>query len=203
MVQNAISVFCRELSHVAGISAPVFSTIARNDLQYSVESVESFHKYVYDEVVQGNSKKNKDETMTKVEARQTLGLQKNDTTTATTTATLVEEITKADIKKAYRRLSFDLHPDRFEGTADEREEASRQFGRVKLAYETLSSGVRGEGSWYESLGGRARTDFVGPVNLISLAAAQEHLDRHKAEGAIMGLDPSLTQSFVARHLRSG
>jgi hypothetical protein len=193
MVQIAISAYCRELYHVAVFGAPVFSTMARNQLQYSVESVESFRKYVYEEVVEGKSNQNKDETMTKAEAREILRLTNTNPDTTT-----------GDIKQAYRKLSFDLHPDRFQGTPTECEHATQQFTRVKLAYETLSSGVRGqEGiSWYESLGGRARTGFVGPINLLPLVAAQEHMTGRKAEGAITGLDPTLVQSFVARHLRS-
>jgi len=200
MVQTAISYYCRELSHVAAIGAPVFSTIARNELQYSVEPVDSFHKFVYDEVVEGKANQNQDETMTKAEARETLGLLKADTATSNG----VKEISKADIKQAYRKLSFELHPDRFAGTPEESEAAAQRFARVKIAYETLSSGVRGDDgiSWYESLGGRARTSFVGPVDLVPLSVAQEHMDRHKAEAAVLGLEPGLVQSFVVRHLRS-
>mmetsp|Transcript_24737 Transcript_24737/g.58079 ORF Transcript_24737/g.58079 Transcript_24737/m.58079 type:complete len:379 (-) Transcript_24737:67-1203(-) len=195
MVQTAISVYCRELSHLAAVGAPVFSTIARNDLQYSVESIDSFHKFVYDEVVEGKATKNPDQTMTKAEARETLGLLKENGS--------ISDITKTDIKQAYRKLSFELHPDRFEGTPEQCKEATSQFGRVKLAYDTLSSGVREEGvSWYESLGGKERTGFVGPVNLLPIGAAQENMTRHKAEGALCGFDPELVQSFVARHLRS-
>ena len=196
MVQTAISVYCRELSHLAAVGSKVFSTIARNDLQYSVESVDSFHKFVYDEVVEGKANKSPDQAMTKAEARKTLGLVVNDSDDAS-------EISKKDIKQAYRKLSFELHPDRFEGTPEECKEATNQFGRVNLAYDTLSSGVREEGkSWYESLGGKERTSFVGPVNLLPLGAAQETMTRHKAEGALCGLDPTMVQTFVARHLRS-
>ncbi|KAG7339234.1 DnaJ domain containing protein [Nitzschia inconspicua] len=194
----------RELSHVASFGAPVFSKIARNQLQYSVESVDSFRKFVYDEVVEGKAKQNQDEVMTKAEARETLGLINNININNNTTTNGASDISKSEIKQAYRKLSFDLHPDRFQGTPEECEAAAHQFSKVKIAYETLSSDVRGlDGiSWYESLGGRARTGFVGPINLLPLAAAQEHLSRHKAEGAICGLDPVLVQSFVARHLRS-
>mmetsp|Transcript_6755 Transcript_6755/g.15343 ORF Transcript_6755/g.15343 Transcript_6755/m.15343 type:complete len:374 (+) Transcript_6755:127-1248(+) len=192
IVQTAISIVCRELSYLAAAGAPVFKTIARNELQYSVESVDSFHKFVYDEVVEGKATKSPDQAMTKAEARKTLGLSED-----------ADDITKPDIRQAYRKLSFQLHPDRFEGTPEECEEATNQFGRVNLAYDTLSSGVREEGvSWYESLGGKERTGFVGPINLLPLAAAQETMTRHKAEAALCGLDPTMVQSFVARHLRS-
>mmetsp|Transcript_10243 Transcript_10243/g.30039 ORF Transcript_10243/g.30039 Transcript_10243/m.30039 type:complete len:366 (+) Transcript_10243:207-1304(+) len=189
LVQTAISVYCRELSHLATAGAPVFATMARNEIQYSVESVDSFHKYVYDDVVEGKATKSPDQAMTKAQARETLGVEAT--------------AEKSDIKKAYRKLSFELHPDRFEGTPDECEAATVQFGRVQLAYDTLSSGVREEGvSWYESLGGKERTGFVGPVNLLPMAAAKETMTRKKADGALCGLDPVMVQSFVARHLRS-
>lgn len=201
MVRTAISTCCRELSHVAVVGAPVFATVARNEIQYSVESVGSFRKFVYDDVMEGNARQNPDETMTKATARQSLGLVADTPEGGSATA----DITRADIKQAYRKLSFELHPDRFVGTPEECEAAKERFGKVQLAYETLTSGVRsGDGgmSWYESLGGRARTGFVGPVELMPVAAAQEHLQRHNAEIAIASLDPSLIQSFVARNLRS-
>lgn len=189
MVQTAVSNYCRELYHLATHGAPIFSTIARNDLQYSVESVDSFHKYVYDEVVEGKANKSPDQAMTKAQARKTLGID--------------QDASKSDIKQAYRQLSFKLHPDRFEGTPEECQEATNEFGRVNLAYDTLSSGVREEGvSWYESLGGKERTGFVGPINLLPMGAAQETMTRHKAEAALCGLDPEMVQTFVARHLRS-
>jgi hypothetical protein len=195
IVQMAVSAYCRELSHVASTGAPVFSTLARNEIQYSVESVNSFYKHVYDEVIDGQAKKKEtDAGMTKSEARSVLKLD-GDGSDATD---------KAAIKQAYRKLSFQLHPDRFEGTEEECDKARIEFSRVQLAYETLTSGVRGNDSisWYESLGGRARTGFVGPISLLPMSTAHEHLQLHKAEGGLMGLDPALTQSFVARNLRS-
>jgi hypothetical protein len=128
--------------------------------------------------------------MTKAKAREILGLEPN-------------ESDKSAIKQAYRKLSFELHPDRVDGSEEEQETAADRFGEVKLAYEILSSGVRQEGvSWYESLGGRARTGFLGPINLLPLALAQEQMTIRNAEGAIVGLDKELIQTFVARNLRS-
>lgn len=200
MVKTAISVYCRELSYLASMGAPVFSTMARNEIQYSVENKDSWFKHIYEGVVEGNANKSADQVMTKMEARKALGLIKDDDSTSSST----DEITKSDIKKAYRNLCYELHPDRFEGTPEECLEARDRFGRVTLAYETLSSGVRGdEGmSWYESLGGRERTQFVGPINLLPLGAAQEHMTRHNAEGACLPLNTDMVQTFVARNLRS-
>lgn len=202
MVQAAISAYCRELYQISTIGAPIFSTIARNEIQYSVESVDSFHKYVYDDVVEVNTKKkDPEQTMTKSEAMKILGLL-NEGSSASVSKR--DEISKSDIKQSYKKLAFNLHPDRFAGSTEECEEARNQFGRVKLAYDTLSSGVRGEEgiSWYESLGGKERTGLVGPINLLPLTVAHEYMKRHDAEGACLPLDPSMVQSFVARHLRS-
>lgn len=184
--QAVVSVYCRELSHIAAFGAPVFSTVARSDLQYGIEPKDSFHKHVYDTIIEGTVEQN----MTKSLARETLGLEAN-------------ESDKAVIKQAYRKLSFSLHPDRVEGNEEEKDAAADRFGRVKLAYDTLLSGVRQDGvSWYESLGGRARTGFAGPINLMPLSAAQEEMTRRNAEAAMVGLNPDIIQTFVARNLRS-
>ena len=184
--QAVVSAYCRELSHLAAFGAPVFSTVARSDLQYGIEPIDSFHKHVFETVIEGAV----EQDMTKSLAREILGLE-------------TSESDKAVIKQAYRKLSFSLHPDRVEGDEEEKEAAADRFGRVKLAYDTLSSGVRQDGvSWYESLGGRARTGFTGPVSLLPLASAQEQMTRRNAEAAMVGLNPDIIQTFVARNLRS-
>ena len=186
VLQTAISLYCRELSHVAVTGAPLFSSVARNDMQYSIEPVDSFFKYVYEQVVEENGQK---KGMDKAEARRVLELEGGDATD------------KSQIKKAYRRLAFQLHPDRLEDTDDKKKAAAR-FESVQAAYEALNSGVRESGkSWYESLGGRGRTDFSRIV-LIPLSDASERMKKKQIEGAIMGLDPELVQLFVTRHLRS-
>ena len=186
VVQAAVSFYCRELSTVAAFGAPVFSTLARSDLQYGIEPIDSFHKHVYESVVEGVT----EQDMTKTVARETLGLEPS-------------ESDKAVIKQAYRKLSFSLHPDRFDGSPEEQEVAADRFGRVKLAYEILSSGVRQDGvSWYESLGGRARTGFMGPIDLLPLAAAKEQMTQRNAEGGLVGISKDLIQTFLARNLRS-
>lgn len=185
ILQAAVSAYCREISHVAGIGAQMFSSVARSDIQYSVEPVDSFHKHVYERVIEEN--KNGKKTMSKAEARTILELE--------------NDIDKTQIKQAYRRLSFALHPDRLEESADA-EEAAGRFENVQAAYETLTSGVRESGkSWYESLGGRARTDFQR-IELLSLSDAQCKMEEKRIHGSLMGLDPDLVQSFVVRNVRS-
>lgn len=190
----AVSLYCRELSLAASVGAPVFQSVARNEMQYAVESMDSFSKHVYDVVVEGkNEDASNENTMTKVEARSALNLED-------------ENVDKSGIKVAYRKLSFALHPDRFVGTnksESELQESSNEFLRVKLAYETLSSGVRDEGkSWYESLGGRARTDFAGPIDLLSLAQAQSTLESNGIQSAVTGVNPDLMSRFLVRNKRS-
>jgi hypothetical protein len=166
--------------------------VARNDIQYSVETLDSFMKYVYDDVISGGKNKDKkeDEGMTKAEARAVLQLDD-------------AEADKAVIKNAYRKLTFALHPDRFVGV--ERTEAEEQasktdFARVKVAYETLTSGVREDSkSWYASLGGKSRTDFFGPVELMSIPNGKALMDKKNCEGAVTSVSRTLMQSFLVRN----
>ena len=113
----------------------------------------------------------------------------------------------SDIKSAYRKLSFKLHPDRFVGknrSEEEIKQAADDFARVKLAFEAMSSGVRDAGgsskqSWYESLGGRSRTDFSGRLKLLSMEEAKKSFVSGKYESAVAGLMPETVMAFVTRN----
>jgi len=228
---EAISVNCREIHHAAIVSAPIFAALPRSDIEYSVETVDSFHKFVHDFVLEdsssssSNTNKDKDaiENMTLKEARIILKLEEGCSDLSI-------------IKKSYRTLSFQYHPDRFiirDTTADKADdlnndndakkqmeekkgEAQELFIKVKYAYELLiRSGVtattttasdsnNSNNSWYAALGGRERTDFKGPLELIQLKKAQTSMDRciNGAEGyksAICGLDPELVNNFTVRN----
>lgn len=189
LLQAVISMYCRELSHVASLGSRYFQSVSRNQLEYAVESCDSFHKHVYEIVVEGKNQNASNEyAMTKAEARKVLDLDADCTDAS-------------EIKRRYRKRSFELHPDRFIGNEDKSavDNATADYARVKLAYDTLSSGVRqGSKSWYESLGGRARTEFVGPVKLLPLQTAQEVVEAIRIESAIVGLDPEMVQGFVTR-----
>jgi hypothetical protein len=190
VTQAAVSLYCRELTLAASIAARLFNSVVRSEMQYSVESLDSFHKHVYEVVIEGKNEDAKNEgVMTKLEARTVLQLEG-------------DAIDKSEIKRAYRNLSFALHPDRFVGTDKTNEEikvSSDEYARVKLAYETMSSGVRNEGrSWYESLGGKSRTDFAGPINLLPLSLAESTLKTNKAQSAITSLSSDIVQTFVVR-----
>jgi DnaJ domain len=195
-IQAAISYYCRELSHVASLGSRIFQSVPRNLIQYSVETLDSFHKHVYETTIQG---KNEDttnmNTMTKQEARIELELMNGDG----------ED--KGAIKRAYRTLSFTYHPDRFvntDRTTEEIEVAHEKYLRIQLAYDTLNSGIRTtntegkKSSWYQSLGGKARTDFIGPVSLLSIDTGKSILETSNVESAITCMSPSIVQCFVAR-----
>lgn len=194
VTEAAISFYCREIAHAAGLGCPVFKSVARNDIEYSLETLDSFHKHVYDYVrgAEANSDDKDDESMTKSQARKLLGLDEGP-------------LDRAELKRIYRQLSFKLHPDRFVGedrTEEEKDATNEEYARVKLAYETLSSGIVGDAgvSWYGSLGGKSRKDFSGTIGLIPLNKAKTVLDSVVCDSAIVGLDPDLVQSFVTRNI---
>mmetsp|Transcript_39255 Transcript_39255/g.86102 ORF Transcript_39255/g.86102 Transcript_39255/m.86102 type:complete len:374 (-) Transcript_39255:402-1523(-) len=204
-VRAAVSQFCRESFCAASISAPVFKQIPRNEVEYGAEPLDAFHRYVYDDVIEGKSSMGTsgakgDAAMTKTEARAVLQLE--------------EGVTDArDIKSAYRKKTFALHPDRFVGvdqTEEEKIETAKEFASVKIAYEVLSSGVRDvapnddwsngkRSSWYESLGGKSRMEFFGPIDLLSNSAAKKTLEGLGCKSAVVGLSPDLSMAFVARN----
>ena len=125
------------------------------------EPLSSWHKKVYENVIEPPTQKSNsnDDRISKSEAREILGLSLDaDASTA---------------KKAWRKKSFEYHPDRFVGKENtpEAKAAPELLMRVNLAYEAMSSGIRnnnsaggGGVSWYESLGGKDRQhDFSGAM----------------------------------------
>ena len=189
-VRMAVSALCRELNFSGALGAPILNSIPRNMIQYSVEPLDSFYRYVYEDVIEGkNTAAGSEATMSKSEARKILKVEEDCNDVAT-------------IKKAYRSQTFELHPDRFIGvdqTDEEKKEASDNLAAVKLAYETLNSGVRNDSkSWYESLGGKSRTELYGPIELMSVNSAKELLT-NEYKYAVASVDPEIIMSFIARN----
>jgi len=217
-VRAAISLYRREIIHAGTLAAPAaLGSVPRNLVEYGAEPTESFVRYVYEDVIEGKKESFVDATgddgdgedgkvrMTKMKAREILGLDAGERD-----ATI--------IKRAYRERSMELHPDRFAmsgatRTQEEIDEASVRFGLAKMAYDALNSGVRSSSSdgdstsstsassrssWYESLGGRSRTEFHGPLELMNAEASSEFFARG-VKSAVVGLDPDLTMAFVARN----
>jgi hypothetical protein len=194
-VRMAVSYLCREINFSGSLGAPVLKSIPRNMIQYSTEPFDSFYRYVYEDVIEGkneNQKKGSSETaMTKSRAREVLKIDPDCSDAAI-------------IKKAYRSLAFDLHPDRFvnvDRSDEARSAASDELASVKQAYETLNSGLRdatSNKSWYESLGGKSRTEFFGPINLVSVNDAKHQLTS-EYKCAVASVDPDIVMSFIARN----
>ena len=200
----AVSLYCRELSFAATLGSKLFAKVPRQDLQYAIEPVDSFYKHVYDPIMEQkpSSSSSSDaggalEGMTKAEARIVLDLVEDNSNS--------EEDQKSNIKRAYRKLSFQWHPDRLDKDLSESEvaHASHQYARVQKAYETLNSGIRSStSSWYASLGGRERTDFRVIDSLLGQDEAASILERFRVKSAVVGLDPEVSQSFVTRNQAS-
>ena len=204
LLYSAVSFYCRELAQAALLGSRMFAVVPRNYLQYSVESTSSFYKHVYDNILV-DSVDSDNESMTNANARSLLGLVEDDKGNNSS-------LDRSTLKKAYRNLSMEWHPDRMIGESKEKQrEAATRYANIKQAYETLLAGgtvqldsqAKTMPSWYESLGGRERTDFwVLDKPLLPIAKAQSALDMERVESAVTGLDPDLVQSFVARNSRS-
>ena len=210
-LQAAISYYCREINYAACLSAPsAFQSLPRNNVEYGVEPIDSFMRYVYEDVIEGkkggngaavvesgsttangnatgssNSSSSISNGMTKAQAREILELEVGVTDTTL-------------IKTAYKKQSFKYHPDRV--SEEDRATSSDKFGLIKRAYDTLNSGIRNSDkqSWYESLGGRERNEFMGPITLLSMDKASA-LCNKAFRSAVVGIDPDLTMAFVARN----
>ena len=218
-VRAAVSYYCREIFHAATLASPALKSLPRNLVEYSAEPYDSWIRHVYKDVIKGESSDSYvDEStgakvgMTKGRAREVLGLEAGCADASV-------------IKSAYKRESMACHPDRFVSADKTREEVdgyTERFALVKMAYEALNSGVRadesnggnggggggagggatgGRSSWYESLGGRSRTDFSGPIDLMPMEKAGS-LCNKAFRSAVIGLDPDLTNAFVLRNQAS-
>jgi len=91
-----------------------------------------------------------------------------------------------DIKKAFRRLAHQFHPDKSNGDPY----AKTRFTLIKEAYEVLNNPVRKEHylqqRWYaQSIGKRIRHDTITPVNILKqvleLDRYVSRLDMHRMD----------------------
>lgn len=204
-LHSAVSTHCREIYHAAQTVAPIFNNIPRSHIRYSAEPLDSFFKYVYDNVLADSSPQpQSDEVMTKAQARDILGIPLESTNDLSL------------IKQRYRTLSMQYHPDSAVTTAvtstqvddddDDDIDISAKFRQVRLAYDTLCSGIRvtdatgtATGSFYETLGGKDRTDFLHIPTLISPDEARNNMSK-TMQSAVIGLDSDTVMAFVTRNL---
>jgi hypothetical protein len=201
-LHNAVSTYCREIYHAAQTVAPIFNNIPRPHIRYSAEPLDSFFKYVYDNVLSDPSPQQTDEVMTKAQARDILGIPLESTNDLSL------------IKQRYRTLSMQFHPDSAVSTTttvtinqdNDDNDISAKFRQVRLAYDTLCSGIRvtdatgtTTGSFYETLGGKDRTDFLHIPPLISPDQARKDM-AETIQSAVIGLDSDTVMAFVTRNL---
>jgi len=168
-LHNAVSTYCREIYHAA-------QTVAQQT----------------------------DEVMTKAQARDILGIPLESTNDLSL------------IKQRYRTLSMQFHPDSAVSTTttvtinqdNDDNDISAKFRQVRLAYDTLCSGIRvtdatgtttSTGSFYETLGGKDRTDFLHIPPLISPDQARKDM-AETIQSAVIGLDSDTVMAFVTRNL---
>eukprot|EP00668_Euglena_longa_P040608 GGOE01053464.1.p1 GENE.GGOE01053464.1~~GGOE01053464.1.p1 ORF type:complete len:457 (+),score=71.06 GGOE01053464.1:138-1508(+) len=149
-----IAHLCREFSETLAQISPVLRAYPRKDLEYSLEPWSSFDTYVL------NRKSTKDAALFAE-----LGLQPG--------------ADSSDIKAAYRKLASQLHPDLHRANPAVQEANSARMRRIQEAYTALGGGYgESRDCWYASLGGRARTEFSGVVDLSGV----------KMGGELLGLD---------------
>jgi hypothetical protein len=183
LAQQCLSLYCRELAALASKATSLFQH--RTALVYALEPMDSFHKHVYKMVVE--STKDDEGMMSKARAMEVLQLQEGEDGSS---------LNLAHVKKQYRTLSAANHPDRGDDNNGD------EYALIQEAFTTLtaSGALRRDGSsWYESLGGRARTDFR-PVSLIALEEAKRSVEAssvHKGS-AVCAIDRDMVETFVAR-----
>jgi len=191
--ERGVSSLKREIHHALVTGIPSAASLPRSEVRYALEPLRDFMEYVFDAVIADKASDGDEKPMSKAEARRILGLE-SDSDAST-------------VKRAYRKITLAYHPDRFAASGEEEpEEAAEKFQAGTRAYETLGGGMGAtvEGSsWYESLGGRARTEFSGPLILgkAGVAGALEGAP-FEAGGykvAVSAVDPEITMMFIARN----
>lgn len=107
---------------------------------------------------------------------------------------LESSATLPEIKKAYRRLALQLHPDRAPGDPY----AAARFADVKEAYEVLTNPARKEyylqQRWYQQSTGKRKTQAI--ITPVSLLKQSLELERHVATLDIFRLDKPGLQQYI-------
>eukprot|EP00667_Euglena_gracilis_P009053 EG_transcript_9181 len=172
-----IACLCREIGETLAQSSPTLRTYPRTDLEYSLEPMNSWETYVLE-------RKNSKDVALFAE----LGLEPGADARA--------------IKLAYRKLASQLHPDLHGADPELQEANTARMKRIQEAYSTLGGGY-GEtrDCWYAALGGRARTDFSGPLDLTGVKMGGELLaltlpfEMGGLRCAVSQLSSSITSEF--------
>jgi len=158
----------------------------RAAIEYAYENLDSFQTHVYDGLF-GRSER-------RAKAAEVLGV--------------AADASPGDVKKAHRKLMMDLHPDRFVGDDEGAATAQERMLEVQEAYGEMGGGQgTSSGSWYASVGGKARVDFSGPLEKESLGPlGKERMGQSMAlesggwRTAVFPFEPTLTQEFITRNI---
>ena len=202
---KATSALARETLHALTSAVPSLkAAVGGPMLEYSAEPMSSFEKFIY--VMYDKSFVEKgQEAMTRAEAAAAFEIDSPD------------EIDAGELKRQYRKLSAALHPDNNLGLEGaEAEAVAERFRKVQEAYIVLGSqvvsGEAGAGeagkaaSWYESVGGGDRLDFMGPLEMGSVGKAARGAELGHALGgwsqAVCSIEPDITQFFASRNAAS-
>ena len=191
IVPSALGACCREVVEGASQDWPSLKKVGRETMQYSFEPLDSFESHVYEGMTTRTEKRQ--------EAATTLGLESG--------------WSAGDVKKAHRKAMMDLHPDKFIGEGGVVDEegaaaAKERMNAVQEAYGTLGGGQgAGSGSFYEAVGGKARTEFSGALvkeMLSPLGKVRPEQSKDFGEGGwragIVPMTQSVTKEFVTRNL---
>ena len=187
LVPSALGACVKEVVEGGAQNIPSLRKVARETFEYSYEPVDSFESHVY-EGLQGRTER-------RVEAATILGIDSG--------------AGAGDVKKAHRKLMMDLHPDRFVGDDEGAAAAEARMLEVQEAYAELGGGQgAGEGSFYASIGGKARVGFSGLLAkevLAPLGKPRPAMDQpYETGGWRVGITPmttKITREFVARNLQ--
>ena len=209
------SALARETLHALTSAVPSLkAAVSGPMLEYSAEPMSSFEKFIY--VMYDKSFLEKgQEAMTRAEAAAAFEIDSPD------------EVDAGELKRQYRKLSAALHPDNNQGLEGaEAEAVAERFRKVQEAYIVLGSqvvsgekagekagknagekaGKNAVASWYESVGGGDRLDFMGPLEMGAVGKAARGAELGHALGgwsqAICGIEPDITQFFASRNAAS-
>lgn len=186
LMPSALGASVKEVLEGGSQAQPALRKVGRETFEYAYEPLDSFETHVY-EGLQGRGER-------RSEAAETLGV--------------AADASAGDVKKAHRRLMMELHPDRFVGDEDGAAAAQARMLEVQEAYSELGGGQgSASGSFYASIGGKARVSFSGLLAKEALAPLGKPRPAQEAplEGGgwrvgIMPMQTSITREFVTRNL---
>lgn len=200
---EAVGALARECYCALTTSVPSLKSLPATNLEYAAEKQDSFEKHVYPLWDPSfRSGEGKEPRMNKKAALAVL-FPDDDAAAAAPDAD--------QIKRQYRRMSMQHHPDRnvgVEQTDAEVEAAAEAFRLVQAAYSVLGAETHSPGmSWYEALGGTERQDFHGlsvgasgvKIGTESEGAVKGHAVKGGWSQAVYSLDPELPQFFASRN----